>query len=128
MNMIKDKNQYNELSPEEERVIVHKGTEFPGTGKFNKHQESGTYVCRRCNAPLYHSATKFDAHCGWPSFDDEIPGAVTRIPDPDGHRVEIICTNCQAHLGHVFEGERFTPKNTRHCVNSVSLDFIPDAL
>jgi peptide-methionine (R)-S-oxide reductase len=128
MNMIKDKNQYNKLSPEEERVIVHKGTEFPGTGKFNKHQESGTYVCRRCNAPLYHSATKFDAHCGWPSFDDEIPGAVTRIPDPDGHRVEIICTNCQAHLGHVFEGERFTPKNTRHCVNSVSLDFIPDAL
>ena len=127
MDIIKDKNQYNKLSPEEERVIVHKGTEFPGTGKFNKHQESGTYVCRRCNAPLYHSAAKFDAHCGWPSFDDEIPGAVTRIPDPDGHRVEIICSNCQAHLGHVFEGERFTPKNTRHCVNSVSLDFIPDA-
>jgi peptide-methionine (R)-S-oxide reductase len=127
MDIIKDKNQYNKLSPEEERVIVHKGTEFPGTGKFNKHQESGTYVCRRCNAPLYHSAAKFDAHCGWPSFDDEIPGAVTRIPDPDGHRVEIICTNCQAHLGHVFEGERFTSKNTRHCVNSVSLDFVPDA-
>ncbi|QNF31977.1 methionine-R-sulfoxide reductase [Adhaeribacter swui] len=122
-----DKNtNYNKLTPEEERVLLYKGTEMPFTGKFYKHKQPGTYICRRCNAPLYRSADKFDSHCGWPSFDDEIPGAVERVLDADGYRVEIVCANCKAHLGHVFEGERFTPKNTRHCVNSVSMDFIPE--
>ncbi len=118
--------KYKELTPEEESVIVHKGTEMPFTGKYFAFWEKGTYVCKRCGAKLYRSESKFEADCGWPSFDDEIPGAVKRVPDPDGVRTEIQCTNCGAHLGHVFMGEGFTAKNTRHCVNSISMDFIPD--
>ncbi|MBK8053259.1 MAG: methionine-R-sulfoxide reductase [Saprospiraceae bacterium] len=119
-------NQYNELSPDEEYVIIHKGTERPFTGEYDKFFKPGTYVCRRCNAPLYHSTSKFNSGCGWPSFDDDLEGAVSRIPDKDGRRIEIVCKNCGGHLGHVFTNERFTPKNTRHCVNSLSIKFIPE--
>ena len=115
----------NKLTPEEERIIVYKGTEVPFTGEYEEKYDPGTYVCRRCEAPLYRSEDKFDARCGWPSFDDEIEGAVKRVPDPDGVRTEIQCANCGGHLGHVFIGEGFTPKNTRHCVNSLSMKFIP---
>ena len=116
---------YNALNAEERYVIEHKGTERPFTGEYDDFYEEGCYICRKCNAELYRSIDKFDARCGWPAFDKEVEGAVTRLPDPDGRRIEVECANCGGHLGHVFMGEGFTPTNARHCINSISMKFIP---
>ena len=116
---------YNALTAEERYVIEDKGTERPFAGEYDDFYQEGTYLCRRCDAELYRSVDKFDARCGWPAFDKEIPGAVTQLPDPDGMRIEIECGNCGGHLGHVFMGEGFTPMNARHCVNSLSMRFVP---
>lgn len=118
--------KYNDLTNEEMRVIEDKGTETPFSGEYDDFYEPGTFICRRCNAPLFSAKAKFDANCGWPAFDDTFPDAVKEIPDADGERTEIECNNCKAHLGHVFRGEHLTEKDTRHCVNSLSIRFVPE--
>jgi len=117
--------KYNPLSAEERYVIESKGTERPFTGEYDDFYETGIYICRKCNAELYRSDRKFDARCGWPAFDQEIPGAVNNLSDPDGMRTEVECAGCGGHLGHVFFGEGFTPTGARHCINSISMKFIP---
>jgi peptide-methionine (R)-S-oxide reductase len=117
--------KYNKLTPQEERVIINKATEHPFKGEYDNFYEDGTFICRRCNAALFSSKSKFDAGCGWPSFDESYPNAIKRVSDPDGIRIEIQCANCGGHLGHEFVGEGFTDKDTRDCVNSLSIRFIP---
>lgn len=123
-NKMEQNPKYNKLNDYEKAVIIGKHTDRPYTGELTDNKKTGTYICRQCNNPLYESKDKFDSHCGWPSFDDEIKGAVKQIPDADGMRTEIVCNNCNGHLGHVFMGEGFTSKNTRHCVNSTSMIFV----
>jgi methionine-R-sulfoxide reductase len=127
LSLMADPPEWRKLSRAEERVIVHKATEAPFSGEYETNTRKGTYACKRCGTVLYRSDDKFDSRCGWPSFDQEVPGSVRRLPDPDGERTEIECAHCGAHLGHVFEGEGFTARNTRHCVNSISLVFTPQA-
>lgn len=114
----------NILTPEEEDIILHKRTEAPYSGEYNNFFEEGTFICRRCNSPLFSSKAKFQAHCGWPAFDENLPNSIKRLTDEDGVRTEIRCANCDGHLGHVFEGEGLTEKNTRHCVNSLAIRFV----
>jgi methionine-R-sulfoxide reductase len=123
---MKDEKDWNELTPDERRIMINKGTEYPNTGEYNSFYEKGTFVCRQCESPLYRSEAKFNSGCGWPSFDDQINQNVTHVLDADGRRTEIVCSHCKGHLGHVFIGERFTEKDTRHCVNSISMKFIKD--
>ncbi len=123
---MKSKEEWNALTPEESRIIVSKGTELPFSGEYTDFKSKGTFICKRCESPLYRSSDKFDSGCGWPSFDDQVDRNVKQVLDADGRRTEILCASCDGHLGHVFFGERFTAKNTRHCVNSLSIKFLPD--